>query len=348
MGKPRIVIVDTDEQYIASLLQKFVSSFFDKADIEIITEKSYIDTLFSKPQKIDILVIGEELYDPFINKHNIAYTFLMTEEQAENVIEDHSIHRIYKYTNLKEIYNEIIGISGETLRTKTQLKKKTQTILLYSACGGAGKTTIAVGIAACLSQNHKRVLYLSAEYIQDFQYFLENKSSISDGIVSKFQMGNPNLYAEMQSYIRREAFEYVPPFHAAISAYNIDFGVFAFLVEQIKKTNDYDFIIIDTDSTFSDDKGDLLDQVDKVMIVTQANSHAVFKTNKLLQNINYSDNEKFIFLCNAYQKENENSAIASSGFLVNEYINWIPECDRMKPDDLARVEGLQKIAYSLL
>lgn len=348
MGKPRIVIADTDEQYIASLLQKFVSSFFDKAEIEIITEKDYIASMFSKPQKIDILVIGEALYAPLIQKHNIGYTFLMTEEQPEADSGDMNVHQIYKYTNLKEIYNEIIGISSETLRTKTQVKKETQTILIYSACGGAGKTTIAVGIAACLTQNHKRTLYLSAEYVQDFQYFLENKSPISDGIVSKFQMGNSNLYSEMHSYIRREAFEYVPPFQAAISAYNIDFGVYAFLVEQIKKTNEYDFIIIDTDSTFSDDKGDLLDQVDKVMIVTKANDHSVFKTNKLLQNINYSDNDKFIFLCNAYQKENENTAIASSGFLVNEYINWIPECDRMKPDDLARVDGIQKITYSLL
>lgn len=348
MGKPRIVIADTDEQYISSLLQKFVSSFFDKVDIEIITEKDYIATMFSKPQKIDILVIGEALYTPLIQKHNIGYTFLMTEEQMEANTGDMNVHQIYKYTNLKEIYNEIIGISSETLRTKTQIKKETQTILLYSACGGAGKTTIAVGIAACLTQNHKRTLYISAEYVQDFQYFLENKSPISDGIISKFQMGNSNLYSEMQSYIRREAFEYVPPFQVAISAYNIDFGVYAFLVEQIKKTNEYDFIIIDTESTFNDDKGDLLDQVDKVMIVTRANDHSVFKTNKLLQNINYSDNEKFMFLCNAYQKENENAAIASSGFLVNEYINWIPECDRMKPNDLARVDGLQKIAYSLL
>lgn len=352
MGKPRIVIADTDENYIAPLQQKFIETFFDKIDLEIITEKSYFDSLFSSPQKMDILVVSEEFYSIELQRHNIGNVFLMTEQPSDGQTSDLLATKIFKYAkNVKEIFNEIIGSSSEPLRVKTEIKKQTQTVLISSASGGAGKTTIALGVAACLSQAHKRVLYIDAEFIQNFQFFLNNKTPISNELLPKFQIGNEQLYMDVQSYIRRELFEYLPPFRAAISAYNISFGIFSYLIEQIKRTNIYDFIIVDTDSSFSDEKGDLIDHADKVFLITRQDFYSVYKTNCMLNNINYSDAEKFMFLCNAFQTEYENALLnteSHSGFMANEYIHWIPECEKMRLEELAKVDGLQKIAYSLL
>lgn len=351
MGKPRIIIADRDEQYIAPLLQQFIRSFFEKIDIEQITDKEYLTTMFSKPQKIDILVISEEMFTSDITKHNIGNIFVMTEEDTTGSTGDLTVNRIFKYTSLKEIFNEIIGVSAEALRTQTDIKKETQTILVYSASGGAGKTTVAIGVAACLTQNHKSVLYIDAEYIQTFQYFLGNKMPLPGNIASKFQIGNNSLFSDLQSQIRHEMFDYIPPFQASISAYNIDFGMFSFLIEQIKETNSYDYIVIDTDSSFSDEKGQLIDQADKVFILTLPNEYCVFTTNLMLKNINHSDTEKFMFICNAYQRENEltvRASINNAEFMVNEYVNWISDCEHMKPSDLAMVDGIQKIAYSLV
>ena len=64
MGKPRVVIADAEEAYLAALQQKFIETFFDRIDLEIITEKPYFDFLFSAPQKMDILVVSEEFYFP--------------------------------------------------------------------------------------------------------------------------------------------------------------------------------------------------------------------------------------------------------------------------------------------
>ena len=349
MGKPRIIIADRDEQYIAPLLQQFIRSFYEKIDLELITDEDYLTALFKKPQKIDILVISEELFSSDITKHNVGNIFVMTEEDTSGSTGDLTVNRIFKYTSLKEIFNEIIGVSSETLSTQTDIKKETQTILVYSACGGAGKTTVALGVAACLCQNHKSVLYVDAEYIQTFQYFLSNRTALPGNIASKFQIGNGELYQDLQSHIRHEMFDYIPPFQASISAYNIDFGMFSYLIEKIKETNSYDYIVIDTDSSFSDEKGQLLDQADKVFILTLPNEYSVFATNLMLKNINHSDTEKFMFICNAYQRENEvtvRTSINNAEFMVNEYVNWISNCEHMKPADLARVDGIQKIAYS--
>lgn len=352
MGKPRIVIADIDENYIAPLQQKFIETFFDKIDLEIITEKKYFDFLFSSPQKMDILVVSEDFYSIELQRHNIENVFLMTEQPADGHTSDLLATKIFKYAkNVKEIFNEIIGSGSDSISVKTEMKRQTQTVLVSSASGGAGKTTVALGIAACLSQAHKRILYIDAEYIQNFQYFLSNKAPISNELLSKFHIGNEELYAEIQRYIRRELFEYLPPFRASISSYNISFGIFSYLIEQIKDMNVYDFIVVDTDSAFSDEKGDLIDRADKVFIITRQDFYSVYKTNCMLNNINYSDAEKFMFLCNAFQTEYENALLdtdSQSRFMANEYIHWIPECEKMRLEELAKVDGLQKIAYSLL
>ena len=43
MAKPRVIIADTDEGYISTIQLKFVKEYFDKIELEIITDKEYFD-----------------------------------------------------------------------------------------------------------------------------------------------------------------------------------------------------------------------------------------------------------------------------------------------------------------
>ena len=80
MSRPRIIIADTDVNYIQSLQLKFIEEFFEKIDLEIITEREYFDELFSVPQKAEILVVSEDLYESSLQRHNISKVFLMVEQ----------------------------------------------------------------------------------------------------------------------------------------------------------------------------------------------------------------------------------------------------------------------------
>lgn len=351
MGKPRVVIADAEEAYLAALQQKFIETFFDRIDLEIITEKPYFDFLFSAPQKMDILVVSEEFYSTALQRHNIGKVFLMTEQPDRENTLDLTVTSIFKYTNIKEVFNEIIGSSAETLQIQTQIPKETQVILIYSAGGGAGKTTVALGVAACLAKAHKRILYLDAEYIQNFQYFLKQKNTIANDLIPAFQVGNEALTEQLKKVIQKELFDYLPPFQTAISSYSLNFGIYAFLIEQMKKKNEYDFILVDTDAAFSDEKANLMDHADKVYILLRQDAYSVYQTDCMLKNINFSDGDKFLFFCNAFQEEYENALLNPNSpltFMVNEYIRWIPECEKRSPEELAEIDGLQKIAYSLL
>ena len=207
MSKPRIIIADTDISYIIPLQQKFIEEYFEKIDLEIISEPSYFEHFFASPQKADVLIVSEELYTPALQRHNIGSIFLMTEQYAENQMSEPNVNQIYKYTSIKEIFNAIIGKGTASLRVSNAATKETQIILVCSACGGVGKTTIALGISVCLNKNYKRVLYINAARLQSFQTMLSNVSPITaSDVYAKMASATDNVYSDIKHALRNEGF----------------------------------------------------------------------------------------------------------------------------------------------
>ena len=210
MAKPRVIIADEDTNYIIPLQFKFVSDFFDKIELEIITNREYFEKFFSRPQNAEILIVSDELYDSSLQRHNIANVFVMMEQYDEGDTGDLNVNRLFKYTSIKEIFNEIVGKSDGALNIAAVEKKETQIILVTSAAGGVGKTTVAMGIAACLAQNYKRVLYINASRLQDFQFMLDNNSIItSTDIYALLLNSSEDIYKEIKHVIRKEIFSYI-------------------------------------------------------------------------------------------------------------------------------------------
>jgi len=161
MSKPRVIIADTDVSFFGPLQLKFVEDFFERIDLESITNQEFYEQMFSVPQQADLLIVSEQLYNQSIHRPNIAHIFTMTEQKEEEQTAHLKADHIYKYTSIIEIFNEITGKSADVLNLKNERRQETQVILVYSASGGAGKTTIAMGMCASLSKNYKKVLYIN-------------------------------------------------------------------------------------------------------------------------------------------------------------------------------------------
>ena len=348
MEKPRIIIADTDFGYIIPLQAKFVQEYFEKVDIEIITTKSYFLSLFSIPQTADVLIISEELYSPAIHRHNITNIFLMTERQEEDT-HDPIVSKIYKYTSIKGIFNEIISKCAVSLAGEDTPRKETQVILVYSACGGVGKTTLALGMSACLAKNYKRVLYINAERMQTFQRLLANPTPISTtDIYARLGSADDRIYEDIKHAIRKELFSYLPPFKTPLISLGLEYDIFEKIILSAKKSTDYDYIIVDTDTALDDLKARLINNADKVIIVTRQTTASIYATNMLVSNINCSNSDKFIFVCNDFSKNTENALISSEAalrFTVQDYIEHIERYDRVNCDTLAGCPGIQKTAF---
>lgn len=351
MPKARVIVADTDINYIIPLQLKFAEEFFDAIDLEIISDRSYFEELFASPQKADILVVSEELYDTSLQRHSISNIFLMTEQYEENQTAELNVNRIFKYTSIKEIFNEIIGKSASELKIQKE-NQKPKIVLVYSACGGTGKTTIALGIAAALTQNYKKVLYINAARLQTFQCRMENQTPITaNDVYAKLGSSDENLYNEIKHIVRHEDFFYLPPFKAAIMSLGIEYSIYSNIASSAKKSEEFDFIIVDADSTFDEDKAALLGLADKVIIVTEQSLMSVTSTNRLVSNINNSETDKYLFVCNDFSKDEDNYLISpdvTMKFTVSEYIEHFAHCEKMSIAEFSKKTSIQKTAFLVI
>lgn len=352
VDKPKVIIADTDLEYIISLQLKFVKEYFNKIDLEIITDSEYFRKLFLTPQSADILIISEDLYTTDIQKHSISNIFVMMEKYEDGSTGELNINQIFKYSSIKEIFNEIAGKSGGVLNSNKNIVMDTQIILVTSAYGGAGKTTVSMGIASCLAKNHKKVLYLNASKMQMFQYYLENKTPLSSHeIHSKLINPSDDLYGDIKHFIRLENFYYIPAFKTSLMSIGISFSIFRKIALSAKRSKEYDFIIIDVDTGLDEEIAKLYDVADKVVVVSEQSSNAIFTTNNLLSNLNGVTPERYIFVCNKFNPEKYNAIIspgATVKFSINEYVEEIQSNGVITGEELSEISGIKKAAFLLV
>lgn len=352
MASPKIIIADNDINYIAPIQLKFIEEFFDKIQLEVITDKEYYDSYFSYPRKVEILIVSEDFYDSSVKKHDISHIFVMTEEQEEENTAELTVNKIYKYISIKEIFNEILGKSSDILNVYVDQKKEPEIILVYSANGGCGKTTIAMGLCSCLTKNYKKVLYINASYIHTFQRLLDNQSSISSSdVYSTLLQNGESIYNDIKHVIRKEAFFYLPPFKTSLLSLGIRFSLFNRIAFEAKRSNDYDYVVVDVDSKYDEDIAEILNNSSKVIVVTTQSESSVFSTNILISNLNGVNSEKYLFICNDFDKNRDNALVSQSikpKFTVSEYVEHIEHYDRIKVKDIEKLPGIQKTAFLII
>lgn len=352
MSKPRIIIVDTDINYIMPLQLKFIRDFFEKIDLEVITDPAYFDQLFQKPQNADILIISEDLYSVSIQKHNISNVFIMTEQPNDVSTGDLNAKRLFKYSSIKEIFNEIISNCYSILNVTGFEKKDTQIIAITSAVGGVGKTTVAMGVCACLTKNYKRVLYINASRLHVFQYMFENSTPITNqDIYTKMINPTEQIYDEIKHTIRYEQFSYLPPFKAALLSLGIHESIFEKIVKSAQRSKEYDFIVVDMESSFSESSIKLINMADKVIVITDQSRSSVLSTNVYISNINGVNSEKYIFVCNKFNKDAYNSFVVPDmnlKFAINEFIEYYDAFGNITCAELSEKTDIRKIGFLII
>ena len=352
MAKPRVIIADEDVNYIIPLQFKFVTDFFDKIELEIISEKNYFEEFFSRPQNAAILIVSDELYNSSIQRHNISNVFVMMEQLEDGDTGELNVNRLFKYTSIKEIFNEIIGKSAGALNVVDIEKKETQIILVTSATGGVGKTTIAIGMAACLAKNYKRVLYINASRLQNFQYLMDNKSPLSSSdVYSKLLNPTDKIYDDIKHVVRMETFSYIPTFKSSLLSLGIDYDIYKKVAVSAKNSAEYDYIVIDADSTFDEKQTNLIDISDRVIIVTEQSLNSIFATNMLVSNISDMYIDKFIFVCNKFKKDGYNALIlpeVESKFSVSEYVDFSDVDEYKRLNNCIERKGIQRVSFLVI
>lgn len=350
MSKPLIIIADTNQEYLATLEKKFLEELNDQADLEIISDIEYFELMFRNPVTAEIVIVGQEWYSTNLQKHNIAHLFVLTENRETGNTEELAVTRVFKYLGIRELYNELTYQSMERLSNANKEEKVTQVIAFYSAIGGSGKTGLSVGLAKCLAEKHKRILYINTESIQDFSYYLEDKSGLSNDGYRAIKDDENNIYHNIRYYIRKESFAYLPPFMTTLDARNLDFGVYKKIISGAKKSGEYDFIIVDVEAGYSSGRIELLQIADKVMLVMLQDAVSTQKMQFITQCLDFGDREKYMIICNKYDEAKENAYFQSelqAQFSIKEYIE-LEQMPLTTAEQMARLSGIEKLSYMFI
>ncbi len=348
MAKTRVIFADLDFHYMIPLLTKLAFELYEQIELEMITERAYFKQLFQKPQKAELLIVAEELYEQSLTMHNIRRIFVMTERdgQAEDI--EPNVIRLFKYTSIKEIFSEITGECREVFADKRK-GTQTRTVIVTSACGGVGKTTAAMGICYGLAQRHKRVLYVDAEHFQFFERMLQNPDPIdSSEVYTSLARAEENIYEMVRHVIRREHFDYVPPLKAPMMAVGISLHAYTQFVKACKRSKDYDFVVVDTDAVWNEEKALLIKEADQVVIITKQTQDAAYAVAKLADQISGVTKEKYCFICNDFRTDEKNFLADSmdAKFAVSHYVEHYKGFHSV--DDYAHMPDIQKAAFLLL
>ena len=348
MTQLRVIIAEKDYDYIVPIQQKLIELFDEGLSLEVITERGYFEILFSSPQIVDILILSEEFYDSEVFKRQMVRKMILLTEKKEGLLEEPDfVSVVYKYSNLKEIFNAILGSKEETLQENFAKKRETQVILLTSAQGAAGKTNFAFGLCNGLKKNQKKVLYLDAQPLQSFQYHLENVAPITKlQVYEKLLLSDTDIYEELKAYIEEGEFSYLLPFKASLMSLGLEFSVFFKFIEGAKNSGDYDYIVVDSDSSFGEEKLALMDLADRVVFLSRQDQTAAKRICSLMRNINEIHSGKYILICNDFFKEKENCFLKLSGenpLAVSEYIEHIMNEEEKEP--IWKRAAFQKAAY---
>lgn len=349
MSKPTIILADTDANYISSLELKFIGTLDERINLEIITDRKYFNEYFSIPRTAEILAVSDELYSEELHKHNISNICVLIEKPESGDTEDLEVKSVYKYSSLKEIYNEIIGMSSNPDLRGNATNTDTQVIMVYSPIGGAGKTSVAIGLSTCLAAN-KRVLYVDAEEMNTFSCLLAGDDFISANCYSEFRADNSRMYLNVKPQIRTERFSYLPPFKGSLSSTGISMSAIIKFIEFAKASKDYDYIVVDADSTYSDEKAELMSLANKVFMIVMQDKVSAHKMNVLLHNANCTDAEKYIFICNRYIADAPNYIVSTGKkkYIVSEFIAESEGFSELDAEKYSKISGFQNLALMLL
>jgi len=353
MSNPRVIIAETNATILNTLQKKFSEELFRQIDLEIIDDENYYKKYMSLPQRADVLVVSQQLYETAdLQRLNIEYVFVLTDRDENEDTDVSNINKIYTYnSNIGEIFGEIMKKSGDSLKQNEETgKKNSQLVLVTSAAGGTGKTALAMGICGSLSRSH-RTLYINAAYIHTFQIYMENDSVLSNrDVENELVCPTDDIYQKISYALRNEGFDYLPPFRASLISLGIPFDVFLKLAVSARESGDYDYVVIDSNCPYDDNCVEMLNAADRVIIVTEQTKASVYATNTMVSNINGITDEKYLFVCNKHISTGENYLINSNisrRFNVKYNVDFV-EISDISCDDFAKLPQIQKIARLLI
>ena len=138
MKRNTILVVSSDIEYVTSIECILATELDYKYNLEVITDKDYLEEYLEEAHKIEVLIIEDNMMSAFSDAQIVGRAIIISDgESQENVIN--------KLDGAEAILR---NLGARYLKATSQMGNITSKVIdVVSVSGGSGKTITALGIA---------------------------------------------------------------------------------------------------------------------------------------------------------------------------------------------------------
>lgn len=292
MDKRILAIFDSEEGYAYRLMEFIRGKTNLPFEVYVFTDGKKFYSC-AKVKDIECLLISESVYQKEVDALKIPHIIILS-ESGENL--NKALHHINKYQSCENIFHQVMKYYTDRSQDvpsalRTGLKRM-QIIGIYTPVGRCLQTTFSLTLGQMLARHYK-TLYLNFEIYSGFSRMLCRNfdSDISD-LMYYFACAREKLCYRLESMKETvNGLDFIPPAEIYQNLAGIRGNQWLDLFQEIEKTSDYEYLILDlTDGIM--DLWDVLRGCDYVYTIIREDGLSMAKVEqyeKVLEGMTYED-----------------------------------------------------------
>ncbi|WP_172840500.1 AAA family ATPase [Virgibacillus phasianinus] len=285
MNKINIVLLTKDINY---------ANYFSNFMMNPNNDDKFLSKIFTDPEtfkantrnkKQHILLTDIEIPDDDI----LAFDRVIILSEDQHTYSNESL-TIYKYQPLKELLSQVLAIYYEAngkLNPIVNNKEKEQVVSFYSGSGGVGKTLFSLCLAKHLAIQSKRVFYLNLEELHTTNLYFKQEKPSSAEVFYYLRNNKEQLVGKIESLKSRDSLTNIDYFSLPILPEEMQQSTeedIATLIQALRETQNYDYIIIDLDCSIHERNVTALGNSDEIIWLLSTDETSFTRTQNIFNN----------------------------------------------------------------
>lgn len=334
MKKIQLVMADADSAYLESVAAYIRDSNEEsKFTMKLFSDKTRLQNHLNSEPFIDILLVSPEM----LPEPNQADLTIVLED--DRIIEYEAEHpSVFKYQPLNQLLSRILSIYYENRGKVEGLGNggnRTRVLSVYSAAGGAGKTTLAVNLCKQMALMDQRVFYLNFELLHSTSLFFTSTEAYHSSQILYYLKANPDqLISKIESLKQHDPYNKVDYFDLPVNAeemQDLSETDTEKLITSLIEMENYDSIIIDLDSAIEERTRASFKRSDQILWLLNNDVQSLHKTSFLLEECDsiYGEKndvkKKTMLILNKHTGQSPEGLSHFNLPAIQHYLPYIPE-----------------------
>lgn len=341
MNNISIAIVDENKFYTKALSEYLQNEYGQVFDVSCFTSVESLKQYLNSGCDTDIMLIDWKLYEEALRAYKINSILILSENSLENDI--NGIKTLYKYQRAdllaKQILQSLDSVKGKTFKLNNQ-QKTAKLIAVYSAAGGAGKSTIVYNLGRQYAVLGKKALLLSMEAYSAMPMFAgEQKNHGLSYLLYLVKTKSDNLQIKLDTLIEKDSdteMYFLPRGCNSIEYKDIDASDMTSLMEILRSQSGCDAVLLDMDSSINEIVLSIFKHSDLIINVIADDSTSKAKNDSFVRqlevignslNINLAD--KMINVNNKIRSQSEDNIADNNGDEITANIPYINDYSKL-------------------